>query len=72
MILSNDDLTILCEVAKTAALNAGKIIGLKQGQKVQVHSKEGGENLASCVVTETDIKAQNTILEGLTPTLKKI
>ncbi len=71
MILNNEQLLELCEIAKKAALKAGTIIAEKQGQPLEVHSKEGGENLASCVVTEIDLKSQETILQNLNPTLEK-
>ncbi len=65
------DLNTLCDIAKKAALAAGNIIASKQGGNVEVQSKEGGENLASQVVTEIDIKAENAILEILSPTIEE-
>jgi fructose-1,6-bisphosphatase/inositol monophosphatase family enzyme len=64
------NLNELCETAKKAAICAGQIIKEAQGTNVQVEAKEGGENLASQVVTEVDHKAQEAILKILTPTLK--
>lgn len=66
------DLNQLCELAKKAAQSAGQIIAENQGKKIETQSKEGGENLASSVVTEIDIKAEKVILEVLRPTFDKI
>lgn len=71
MKLNSVQLKTLCEIAKKAALSAGKIISANQGGNVEVKSKEGGENIASCVVTEIDLAAQEAILNILTPTLEK-
>jgi 3'-phosphoadenosine 5'-phosphosulfate (PAPS) 3'-phosphatase len=71
MSLNKENLIELCEFAKKAALSAGKLIASKQGSIINVQSKEGGENLASCVVTEIDFKAQEIILDILEPTLTK-
>ncbi|MGK0367829.1 MAG: fructose-1,6-bisphosphatase/inositol monophosphatase family enzyme [Thermoproteota archaeon] len=71
MSLTKDQLSKLCEIAKEAALSAGAIIAAKQGSEIEVQSKVGGENLASCVVTEIDLKAQDAILKILGPTLNK-
>jgi len=70
MSLNQVQLNELLEVAKTAALKAGDIINSYQGKGVEVQSKVGGENLASQVVTEVDLKAEKAILEVLNPTLK--
>jgi fructose-1,6-bisphosphatase/inositol monophosphatase family enzyme len=69
MALTEKQLIELCEIAKKAALAAGEIISSKQGSKIEVQSKEGGENIASCVVTEVDLQAEAAIVEILTPTL---
>ncbi len=69
MALTINQLTELSLVAKKAALAAGAIISAQQGSSVEVMSKEGGENIASCVVTEIDLAAEKAILEVLTPTL---
>ena len=71
MILNNIQLNELCELAKKAALNAGSIIRNADRSKLEVDKKEGGENLASQVVTEIDHQAQNAILDILNPSLKK-
>ncbi|MDC0255614.1 hypothetical protein OAK75_12005 [Bacteriovoracales bacterium] len=65
------DLNQLKELAKKAALEAGKIISAAQGKDISTQSKIGGENIASQVVTEIDLKAENAILSILEPTLKK-
>ncbi|WP_127716785.1 3'(2'),5'-bisphosphate nucleotidase CysQ [Halobacteriovorax sp. HLS] len=70
MYLESLKLRELCNIAKSAALEAGKIIASNHGQEVEVNNKEGGENIASCVVTEIDLRAQRAILNILTPTLK--
>lgn len=70
MILSKTELKTLCEVAKTAAIEAGEYI---QSQVYKHHvtlSKEGGSSIASQVVTEVDIKAQEIILGHLQSTIK--
>ncbi|MCR9206283.1 MAG: hypothetical protein NXH75_17005, partial [Halobacteriovoraceae bacterium] len=61
---------ILLDLAKEAALAAGKVIAEFQGQKIQTELKEGGTSLASKVVTEVDLKAEKAILEILEPTLE--
>jgi fructose-1,6-bisphosphatase/inositol monophosphatase family enzyme len=70
MSLTSDQILELSEIAKKAALAAGKIIAGHQGTKINVESKMGGENIASCVVTEIDIKAEQVILDHLKPTLE--
>jgi fructose-1,6-bisphosphatase/inositol monophosphatase family enzyme len=70
MSLTNKQLHELCEVAKKAALAAGEIIASKQGSKIEVQEKSGGENIASCVVTEVDLAAEKEILSHLLPTLE--
>ena len=69
MNLTKDDLEILCGIAKKAALSAGEIISNAQGTAIKVNHKEAGENIASCVVTQIDLKAQDAILLELNPTL---
>jgi fructose-1,6-bisphosphatase/inositol monophosphatase family enzyme len=71
MHLDENQLNELCTIAKDAALAAGKIISSKDGSDLKVETKSGGENIASCVVTEIDIKAQEAILKTLTPTLER-
>ncbi|MAZ49393.1 MAG: inositol monophosphatase [Halobacteriovoraceae bacterium] len=71
MKLNDEILSKLCEKAKIAALTAGEIIKNADRSKLEVDRKTGGENLASQVVTEIDIKAQEAILQKLLPTLKE-
>ena len=63
------DLNVLCKIAQNAALKAGDIIAANQGKTIHTISKEGGENIASQVVTEIDLNAEQAILEVLNPTL---
>ena len=70
MHLELDALRELCEIGIKAALSAGDIISGQQGSDVSLNSKEGGENIASCVVTEIDLKAEEAILNILKPSLK--
>ncbi|MBT4793415.1 MAG: inositol monophosphatase [Halobacteriovoraceae bacterium] len=71
MLLDNQDLLKLTQIAIKAALRAGEIIAKEQGNPIMVNSKEGGENLASCVVTKIDLMAQEAILDVLSPSLKE-
>lgn len=71
MYLNNNQLDELCDIAKQAALAAGRIINSKKGSTLDIKAKLGGENIASCVVTEIDHQAQKAILNLITPTLKK-
>ncbi len=71
MKLSSEDLTILCTIAIEAAKKAGAIISSYDNKNVTIKNKEAADSLASQVVTEVDVKAQNSILETLAPTLSK-
>ncbi len=68
MNLTDKDLIILSEYAISAAEKAGKLISSKIGTEFSVENKEGGDSLASQVVTEVDLQSQNIILETLKPT----
>jgi fructose-1,6-bisphosphatase/inositol monophosphatase family enzyme len=70
MLLDKNELEKLLEIAKKAALKAGEIISKDQGNSISLNRKIGGENLASCVVTEIDLKAQDIIIETLASTLE--
>ncbi len=70
MDLNIDQLKKLSQVAKEAALEAGKIISAARGKNISTQLKKGGENIASQIVTEIDLKAENAILSVLEPTLK--
>lgn len=65
MILTNEDLQILCNTAILAAKRAGRFIGENANKNVEVHNKLGADSLASQVVTEVDFKAQEIILKTL-------
>lgn len=71
MFLSKENLQELTLIAKQAALASGKIISDAQGGSIKVSDKVGGENIASMVVTEIDLRAQEIIIKTLTPTLEK-
>lgn len=71
MILSRVDLNDLCNTAIEAAKQAGALINSYVHKNVAVQNKEAADSLASQVVTEVDIKAQNSILEVLAPTIEK-
>lgn len=69
MKLSQKDLKSLCETATIAATEAGVYIQSQLDQSYQTQSKTGGDSLASQVVTEVDIKAQEIILKHLKPSI---
>jgi hypothetical protein len=52
MRLSADDLKQLAECAVIAAKEAGALIAHTNGREVAIQHKDGGESLASQVVTE--------------------
>lgn len=68
MQLNHRELRMLADVATKAALDAGTLIAQYNGREVTVQYKEGGENLASQVVTEVDELSQSVILKHLLPT----
>ena len=63
--LDTTQLESLCQAAKKAAINAGEFIQSQFDQEYEKQHKEGGDSLASQVVTIVDLKAQDIILEGL-------
>jgi fructose-1,6-bisphosphatase/inositol monophosphatase family enzyme len=71
MSLSEKQLIELLNRAKSAAIEAGKIVASAQGNAIETQHKEAGENIASQVVTQIDLDAQDAILKILKPTLKK-
>lgn len=71
MQLTTSDLNNLCQSAISAAKKAGHLISEYADKNVTVHNKKGADSLASQVVTEVDVKAQNVILEILKPTLSQ-
>lgn len=71
MILHSSDFQTLCQTAKTAVQKAGELINSYVDKDITVNNKEAADSLASQVVTEVDIKAQDIILEILSPSLLK-
>ncbi len=68
MHLNETDLMTLAGIAAAAAQEAGALIAQHNGSEVAVQYKEGGESLASQVVTEVDELSQAIILKYLLPT----
>lgn len=71
MKLNDEELNELCTMAKKAAIKAGMIIEASKSYDISLNKKDGGENIASCVVTEVDLKSQEVILDFLKPTVSK-
>ena len=71
MLLTTNDLLPLSQLAIDAAQKAGALISEYSTKEVAVNNKEAADSLASQVVTEVDVKAQNTIMEVLSPSLSK-
>ena len=71
MQLTSTDLKTLCERAIEAAQKAGSLISEYSTKEVAVNNKEAADSLASQVVTEVDVKAQNAILDVLSPSILK-
>ncbi|MCF8059932.1 MAG: hypothetical protein K9K67_11585 [Bacteriovoracaceae bacterium] len=71
MSLTKLQLNELLEIAKKAALKAAEILKSYQGRVIETQSKVAGENIASQVVTEVDLKAEAAILAILIPSLKE-
>lgn len=71
MKLNSKDLQNLCSVAIKAAKQAGNLISSYAHKNVTVQNKKAADSLASQVVTEVDVKAQDIILEILSPSLEK-
>ena len=71
MKLTKNNLTELCTVAIEAAKKAGQVINEYVDKNVTINTKKGADSLASQVVTEVDIKAQDAILRILEPSIKK-
>ena len=61
----------LCQVAVTAARSAGEIIQTHVSQDIAVSHKEGGDTLASQVVTEVDRMAEEAIVATIKPISEK-
>lgn len=65
MKLNSQDLQVLSQAASNAAQKAGQLISNYTTKKLTVKNKTGGDSLASQVVTEVDLMAQEMILESL-------
>lgn len=66
-----DDLTSLSKCALDAALDAGRIIASRANEPITVMRKEGGNNLASQVVTDVDLQSEAAIIKRLSPSCEK-
>jgi len=71
MNLTSTNLSNLCKTAIEAAKQAGRLINSYTNKNITVQNKEAADSLASQVVTEVDVKAQDIILGVLSPTLEK-
>lgn len=65
MKLTDHDLQMLREAASSAALKAGRLIASYANKELNVKHKGTGDSLASDVVTEVDVMAQEIILNML-------
>lgn len=68
MKLSSENLVELSQCAITAALAAGEVISSYADKSIEVQEKEGGDSLASQVVTEVDVLSEKAIVNILQPT----
>jgi 3'(2'), 5'-bisphosphate nucleotidase/myo-inositol-1(or 4)-monophosphatase len=68
MQLSSEDLIKLSSCAIDAALEAGRLIASRSKEKIAVEHKEGGDHIASQVVTEVDYQSNAIIIDRLSPT----
>ncbi len=71
MTLTDDILIALSQTANRAALVAGQYIQSQFLQHYEKRTKAGGDSLASQVVTEVDLRAQEIILNELQPTIRQ-
>ncbi|WKK84344.2 inositol monophosphatase family protein [Marivirga arenosa] len=71
MNLTNHDMAELSKIAEKAAIEAGHYIQKQFDQQYEKRHKEGGDSLASQVVTEVDIQAQKIILDQLEESIIK-
>ena len=71
MVLNSQQITILCQVAKVAAVEAGKYIQSRVQDHFEINLKEADRSLASTIVTEVDLESQEIILKQIEPTLKQ-
>ena len=70
-LLSHNDLTLLADIAISAARQAGQIIAAHSKLEVSIEKKTGGESLASQVVTKVDHLCQEVILKALQTSCKQ-
>ena len=71
MQLSAKDLDYLSQYATKAATEAGQLIASYANKKVEVQHKAGGDNLASQVLTEVDLKSEAVIVDALQPSCEQ-
>lgn len=71
MKLSADDLLYLSDCAISATIEAGHLIASRAAGPQAVQHKEGGESLASQVLTEVDLLSEATIVKQLQPTCEQ-
>lgn len=71
MQLTTTHLEQLGALAAEAAVNAGSVIRENTNKKPETQLKQGGDSLASSVVTEVDRKCQQVIIDVLKPTFNK-
>nr|WP_321410605.1 inositol monophosphatase family protein [uncultured Carboxylicivirga sp.] len=69
MQLDKNQLEHLNNIAKEAVVEAGKIIQSMVHTHKRLNDKKGGHSVASQVLTEADLKAQDVILKRLQPTI---
>ena len=62
------DFNALAEIASKAALEAGKVIHNALHKTIEIQHKEGGNTLASQLVTAIDVSCEKVILKHLVPT----
>jgi 3'(2'), 5'-bisphosphate nucleotidase/myo-inositol-1(or 4)-monophosphatase len=65
MTLTDENLKVLTDAAVAAAEQAGALIASYLDKELKVEHKEGRESLASSVLTEVDLLAQELIAESL-------
>ena len=71
MPLSSKELVELSGIAIDAATDAGRLIASRSGDKIAVEHKEGGDHIASQVVTEVDLQSEAAIVKRLLPTCEQ-
>ena len=65
MVLNSQQITVLCQVAKVAAVEAGKYIQSRVQDHFEINLKEADRSLASTIVTEVDLESQEIILKQI-------